>query len=173
MDNKLITTKQLKLDHHCYGLAYKDNKLFISDCNKTLYIYDMNGILLGKITIDKQGNAIFNSNKDISVSSDGKMIYVADYNKGLIVLDIEGNYKTTITDPDFINPYGVCTDKRGNIFVCGWGQSKIVQINEKSTVELGVLGNVNCGLSCSFHLKHNRLAVTIGSSDTIEVYDLV
>ncbi|XP_060586141.1 uncharacterized protein LOC132741893 [Ruditapes philippinarum] len=168
-----LTNKQLKLDHDCYGLAYKDNKLFISDSRTALYIHDMNGILLQKITSDKQGNAIFKSTRGISVSSDGKMIYVADGNKGLIVLDIEGNYKTTITDPDFINLYGVCTDKRGNIFVCGWGQSKIVQINEKSAVKLGVLGNVNCGLSCSFLLKHNRLAVTIGNSDTIEVFDLL
>ncbi|XP_060574257.1 uncharacterized protein LOC132731974 [Ruditapes philippinarum] len=173
MDKELITTGQLNLDHVCNGLAYKDNKLFISDSNTALYIYDMNGIMLKKITTDKQGNAIFNDNKDISVSSDGKMIYVADYYKGLIVLDIEGNYKTTITDPDFINLFGVCTDKRGNIFVCGWGNSKIVQINEKTTGKLGILGNVCHGFSCSFHLKHNRLAVTNGSSNTIEVYDLL
>ncbi|XP_060566628.1 uncharacterized protein LOC132725509 [Ruditapes philippinarum] len=173
MGNKLITNKQLKLDHNCYGLAYKDNKLFISDSNTALYIYDMNGTLLQKITTDKQGNAIFKYNRDISVSSDGKMIYVADYDKGLIVLDLEGNYKATITDPDFINLHGVCTDKRGNIFVCGWGQSKIVQINEKTIEKMGILGNVYCGYSCSFHLKHNRLVVTISGSDTIEVYDLL
>jgi uncharacterized protein YxjI len=173
MGNKLITAKQLKLDHHCYGLAYKDNKLFITDSNRAIYINDMNGILLKKITTDKQGNAIFNANKDICDSSDGKMIYVADFYKGLIVLDIEGNYKATITDPDFINLQGVCKDKRGNIFVCGWDQSKIVQINEKTTEKLGVLGNVLNGYSCSFYLKHNRLAVTSYNSDEIEVYDLL
>ncbi|XP_060566621.1 uncharacterized protein LOC132725503 [Ruditapes philippinarum] len=173
MDNKLITTKQLKLDHVCYGLAYKDNKLFVSDSAKALYIYDMNGIMLKKITTDKQGNAIFKNNRDICVSSDGKMIYVTDHNIGLIVLDLEGNYKTTITDHDFIYLCGVCTDKRGNIFVCGWSQSKIVQINEKTTEKMGILGNVCNSTSCSFHLKHNRLAVTIYNSDTIEVYDLL
>jgi DNA-binding beta-propeller fold protein YncE len=173
MDNKLITTKQLKLDHNCHGLAYKDNKLFISDATTALYIYDMNGTMLKKITTDKQGNALFKRNRDISLGSDGNMIYVADFDKGLIVLDIEGNYKTTITDPDFINLVGVCTDKRGNIFVCGWGDSKIVQINEKADVKLCVLDNVLRGLSCSFNLKHNRLEVTTYNSDTIKVYDLL
>jgi hypothetical protein len=48
MDNKLITSKQLKLNHYCYGLAYKDNKLFISDSKTALYIYDINGTLLKK-----------------------------------------------------------------------------------------------------------------------------
>jgi hypothetical protein len=74
-----------------------------------------------KIKNDKQGNAIFSCNRHISVNSDGKTIYVADFDKGLIVLDLEGNYKTTITDPYFVYLCGVCTDKRGNIFVCGSG----------------------------------------------------
>jgi sugar lactone lactonase YvrE len=115
----------------------------------------MNGTLLKKITTDKQGNEIFKRNRGICVSSDGKMIYVTDNVKGLIILDLEGNYKTTITNPDFVSLQGVCTDQRGNIFVCGWGQSKTVQINEKSDVKLGVLGNVYNGSSCSFYLKHN------------------
>jgi hypothetical protein len=112
MGDKLITSKQLKLDHHCYGLVYKDKKLFIFNNNTALYIHDMNGTLLQTITTDKQGNAIFSNSRHISVSSDGKMIYVADPCKGLIVLDLEGNYQTTITDPDFVYLCGVCTDKR-------------------------------------------------------------
>ncbi|XP_060586134.1 uncharacterized protein LOC132741886 [Ruditapes philippinarum] len=170
--NKVYTTKQLKLDHRCYGLAYKDNKLFISDSGSALYIYDMNGTLLKKITTDGQGNEIFNANRDISVSSDGNMIYVANYNS-LIVLDLDGNFKATITDPDVINPIGVCTDKRGNIFMFGWYESKIVQINEKTSKILGIFGKVLNSTSCAFHLKHNRLAVTIHNSDTVDVYDLL
>ncbi|XP_060573283.1 uncharacterized protein LOC132731173 [Ruditapes philippinarum] len=171
--DKLVTTKQLKLDHYCYGLAYKDNKLFISDENTALYIHDMNGTMLQKTTTDKQGSAIFSSNRHISVSSDGKMMYVTDLSKGLIVLDLEGNYKTTIIDPDFVSLQGVCTDKRGNIFVCGMGQSNIFQINENSGEKKGILGDVCNSLSCSFDLKHNRLVITIYDSNTIEVYDLL
>jgi outer membrane protein assembly factor BamB len=150
--DKLITTKQMKLDHKCYGLACKDNILFISDQSNSLYIDYENGIMFRKIKNDKQGDAIFCSNRHISVSSYGKMIYVADFDKGLIVLDLEGNYKTTITDPDFvyIHVCGVCTNKRGNIFVSGLGQSNLVQINEKTGVKLGVLENdVSKSLSSS------------------------
>jgi sugar lactone lactonase YvrE len=170
--NKLNAIKQLKVDHFCHGLACTDDKLFISGQSTSVYIYDMNGSMLRKIASDKQGKAIFSSNRHISVSSDDKMIYVGDSYKGVIVLDIEGNYKKTITDPDFNFLWGVCTDKRGNIFVCGMGQSKIVQINEKSAEKMGVLGKVCNGLSCSFDSKHNRLVVTIYNSDKIEVYDL-
>ncbi|XP_060573267.1 uncharacterized protein LOC132731158 [Ruditapes philippinarum] len=173
MGNKLYAIKQLKVDHFCHGLAFRDDKLFISDQSTSVYIYDMNGSMIRKITSDKQGNAIFRGNRHISVSSDGKMIFVADYIKGLIVLDLEGNYKTTITDPDIFNLWGVCTDKRGNIFVCGLGQSNIVQINKNSCERLGVLGKVFRSSSCSFDLKHNKLVVTIFNSDTIEVYNLL
>jgi WD40 repeat protein len=170
--NKLKATKHFKVDHVCHGLTCTDDKLFISDQRTSVYIYDMNGSMIRKITSDKQGNVIFRGNRHISFSSDGKMIFVADCIKGLIVLDLDGNYKTTITDPDLVSLQGVCTDKRGNIFVCGMGQSKIVQINEKSAEKMGVLGKVCNGLSCSFDLKHNRLVVTIYNSDKIEVYDL-
>ncbi|XP_060565227.1 uncharacterized protein LOC132724392 isoform X1 [Ruditapes philippinarum] len=173
MGDKLVITKQLKLDHNCYGLAYKDNKLFISDKNAVLYIYDMNGSMLRKITNDKQGNSIFIGNRHISVSSDGKIIYVADMYKSLIVLDLEGNYKTTITDPDFVSLKGVCKDKRGNIFVCGSGRSKIVQINENSGAKMGVLGDICESRSASFYSQQDILVVIISNSDTIEVYDLL
>ncbi|XP_060573264.1 uncharacterized protein LOC132731155 [Ruditapes philippinarum] len=172
MGNKLKTTKQLKVDHYCHGLACRDDKLFISDQRTSVYIYDINGSMLRKITFDKQGKAIFGSNRHISVSSDDKMIFVTDYCIGVIVLDFEGNHKTTIIDPDFVSLQGVCTDKRGNIFVCGWGQSKIVQINENSSAKLGVLGDVWNSRSASFNSQQNRLVVTINNSDKIEVYDL-
>jgi WD40 repeat protein len=172
MGNKLNAIKELKIDNFCRGLACTDDKLFISDQSTSVYIYDMNGSMIRKITTDKQGNTIFRGNRHISVSSDDKMIYVADSYKGVIVLDIEGNYKKTITDPDFVLLWGVCTDKRGNIFVCGWGQSKIVQINESSGAKMDVLGDVCNSRSASLKSQHNRLVVTIDKSDKIEVYDL-
>ncbi|XP_060573266.1 uncharacterized protein LOC132731157 isoform X2 [Ruditapes philippinarum] len=170
--NKLNAIKQQKVDHFCHGLACRDDKLFISDQSTTVYIYDINGSMIRKISTDKQGDAIFSSNSEISVSSVGRMIYVADHWKGLIVLDLEGNYKTTITDPDFVYLQGVCTDKRGNIFVCGWGKSKIVQINENSGTKMGVIGDVCKSRSVSFNSQQNRLVVTIDNSDKIEVYYL-
>jgi hypothetical protein len=56
--------------------------------------------------------------------------------------------------------------------VCGSGQSKLVQINEKTDVKLGALGNVSKSFPTSFDLKHNRLVVTNLSSNMIEVYDI-
>ncbi|XP_060573281.1 uncharacterized protein LOC132731171 [Ruditapes philippinarum] len=123
MGNKLKTAKQLKVDHFCHGLACKDDKLFISDQRTSVYIYDMNGSMLRKITSDKQGNTIFRHNRHISVSNDGKMIYVADCTKGLIVLDLEGNYKTTITDPDFVF-YGEFVRTNEEIYLCVDGGSQ-------------------------------------------------
>jgi hypothetical protein len=121
--NKLKAIKQLKVDHFCHGLALRDDKLFISDQSTSVYIYDINGSMISRITTDKQGDAIFRGNRHISVSSDGKMIYVANTIKGLIVLDLEGNFKTTITDPDFVYLWGVCTEN-AEIYLCVDGGSQ-------------------------------------------------
>ncbi|XP_045211129.2 uncharacterized protein LOC123562567 [Mercenaria mercenaria] len=173
LENKMTTAKLLKLDYYCWGLAYKDGKLFVTDCGKSLYIHDMNGSMLHKITTDQQGKAFFQSNRHISLSSDGDMIYIADYNKGVITLNLQENYESTCTDTDLFHIWGVCTDGRGNIFTCGFGMSNVVQVNEKSRYKTGVLGNVKNSTSACFDPQQNKLVVTPSDIDIVEVYELV
>ncbi|XP_045211742.2 uncharacterized protein LOC123563169 [Mercenaria mercenaria] len=172
LGNKMATTKQLKLDHNCWGLAYKDSKLYVSDGCTSLYIHDMNGSVLHKITTDRQGNAIFNANRHISLSSYGDRIYVADRNIGVIILDLQGNYESTCNDPDLVPLEGVCTDGRGNIFTCGWEQSNIFQMNEKTMKKLGLIGKVKDSQTVSFDPEQQQLVVTMCSRDTVDIYEL-
>ncbi|XP_053392506.1 uncharacterized protein LOC123545717 isoform X1 [Mercenaria mercenaria] len=59
LGNKMATTRKLKMDHHCYGLAFNDGKVFISNEFKTVYIHDISGAMLHKITNDKFGKPVF------------------------------------------------------------------------------------------------------------------
>ncbi|XP_045191268.2 uncharacterized protein LOC123548098 [Mercenaria mercenaria] len=173
LGNKMTTTKQLKLDHSCFGLAYKDGKLFVSDRSASLYIHDMDGSMLRKITTDQQGNTIFSDNRHISLSSNGDRIYVADVYKGLVTVDLQGDYESTCNDPDLVPLEAVCTDGRGNIFTCGWGQSNIVQMNEKTKKKLGIIGKVKDTQSACFGPEQKLLVVTTYLRDTIDIYELV
>ncbi|XP_053402802.1 uncharacterized protein LOC123539327 [Mercenaria mercenaria] len=172
LGDKMATTRKLKMDHHCFGLAFNDGKLFISDQNQTVYIYDRRGTMLHKITNDKSGNPIFSNNQHISVSTNRDCVYVADAKKGVITLDIQGNYLSTFTDPDLVQPRGVCTDKRGNILVCGYESSNIVQISEDSKTKLGSIKTKQYPSSVCFNPHQNKLAVTHFYSNTIKVYEL-
>ncbi|XP_053384783.1 uncharacterized protein LOC123551886 [Mercenaria mercenaria] len=159
LGNKITTTKQLKLNHYCYGLANKNERLFITDYGSTVYIHDMTGTMLHKITADRSGNAIFSDSRHISLSTNRDRVYIADANKGLITLDTQGNYVSTFNDPDVFNPCAVCTDGRGNIFVSSHGSSNIVQISEESNRKLGVLRGRMRLLSVSFDPQQNKLAL--------------
>ncbi|XP_053390842.1 uncharacterized protein LOC128553691 [Mercenaria mercenaria] len=172
LGNKMAPKRKLEMDHSCFGLAFNDGKFFISDGDETVYIHDENGTTLHQITTDKSGNPIFSNSKNISVSTNGNRVYVADIHTGVITLDMMGNYLSTFTDPDLVAPQGVCTDKKGNILVCGWGSSNIVQISEDSETKLGSIKKVECPLSVCFDPPHNKLAVTHYSSNTIAVDEL-
>ncbi|XP_045196934.2 uncharacterized protein LOC123551800 [Mercenaria mercenaria] len=166
---KMATTRQLKLNHRCFGLAYKNGRMFISDFSSTVYIYGMTGTMLNKITADRSGNEIFSCSRHISLSANIDRVYIADEENGLITLDTQGNYVSTFTDPDGVLPWAICTDGKGNIFVCG--SSNIVQISEESGRKLGVLKDMMVSLSASFDPQQNKLALT-GSGNNVSIFEL-
>ncbi|XP_053389313.1 uncharacterized protein LOC128552306 [Mercenaria mercenaria] len=172
LGDKMTTTQKLKMDHKCVGLSFNDGKLFISDEGKTVYIHDISGTMLHKITTDKSGNPIFSNCKHISVSTNRDRVYVADTVKGVITLDMQGNYLSTFTDPDLVQPQGVCTDKRGNILVCGYISSNIVHISEDSKTMLGIIKTEQNPTSVCFDPHQNRLVVTHFNSKHVKVCEL-
>ncbi|XP_053390841.1 uncharacterized protein LOC128553690 [Mercenaria mercenaria] len=66
LGDKMATTKKLKMDHFCFGLAFNDGKMFISDQQKTVYIHDLSGTMLHKITHETSGKQIFSTTRHIS-----------------------------------------------------------------------------------------------------------
>ncbi|XP_053402217.1 uncharacterized protein LOC123540155 [Mercenaria mercenaria] len=172
LGDKMATTRKLKMDHQCYGLAFNDGKFFISDNSKTVYIHDISGTMLHKITTDKSGNPIFSSTRHISVSTNRDRVYVADIETGVITLDIQGNYLSTFTDPDLVKPQGVCTDKRGNILVTCYRPSNIVQISEDSKTKLSIIKTEQHPLSVCFDPHQNKLVVTHYRSSTVKFCEL-
>ncbi|XP_045156496.2 uncharacterized protein LOC123522989 [Mercenaria mercenaria] len=171
LGDKVATTRKLKMDHFCYGLAFNDGKFFISDESKTVYIHDINGTMLHKITTDKSGNPIFSNSRHINVNTNRDCVYVADNSQGVISLDIQGNYLSTFTNPDLAQPQGVCTDEKGNILVCGYVSSNIVQISEDSKTKFIIKAEQRPSSVC-FDPHQNKLAVTLEYSNTIKVYEL-
>lgn len=170
LDTKMMATHTLTMTHYCYGIAHVDGKLFISDTENTVYIYDMNGQELQTITIDPSGNDIFQYNGHVTVSTDRGQVFVADYNKGVVILDIQGNYLSTLTDPILSGTWGVSTDG-WNLFACGIFSNNIVQIGQDYNF-LGEISAVDCPYSVCFDPYNTRLVVITAQTDTITVIEL-
>ncbi|XP_053396147.1 uncharacterized protein LOC128556159 [Mercenaria mercenaria] len=66
--NPMKLTHDIKLDNYCFGIAYKDSKLLITNNSTSLYIYDMAGTLLQTISRDNSGNDLFSKCRQIAFS---------------------------------------------------------------------------------------------------------
>jgi DNA-binding beta-propeller fold protein YncE len=164
----MAPTRTLKMAHMVYGLAHKDGKLFISDEAETVYIYDMNGVELRKISTDGSGKHVFQNNQQIAISAHGDRVFVADFLRGLVVLDGEGNY--LFTDNSKTGCRGVCTDGK-NIFVCSTISNDIVQFDNKIKL-LGSLGRFGTPVSLCFDHRNGRLVVSLYSNNNIKILEL-
>ncbi|KAL4221795.1 hypothetical protein ACF0H5_020048 [Mactra antiquata] len=175
IENKMMPTRKIDTSHLCYGITMKDDNLYVTDWGASLYVYDINGVLMKTIANDISGNKLFFLSAYITINNDGDKMFIADWNKGLVCLDGRGTHTSTIKDSDLNGVFGVCTDGRGNLFVVGSGSHNVVQYNEDGK-KIGVVVKQEDGLkypsSIAFHPGDKRLFVTMRDSDVIKMFDL-
>ncbi|XP_053382666.1 uncharacterized protein LOC123540242 [Mercenaria mercenaria] len=175
LGNQMTQTRQLTIGHRCYGIAYMENKLYITDNSSSLYIHDMAGNLLQTVSKDSYGSTLFTTSRDIAFSVNRDKMFVVDFTNRMRTLDIHGKHTDTNTDSDLVKVSGVDTDRRGNIFVCGWGSNNIVQIGQDGKKK-GVIATASDGLANPFSIcfdpKQSVLFVTQSSNDKMKVFNL-
>ncbi|KAL4224308.1 Transcription intermediary factor 1-alpha [Mactra antiquata] len=125
--DRLLLSRTIKMKHKSYGIAYGENKLYITDESKSLYVYDMSGKLLKKVTDDCHGQPLFTRANHIVFDADGKKIFIGDDYKGLVCFDAQCDYIETIEDQN-VAPDGVCMDNYGNVIIANYRSKIIFQI---------------------------------------------
>lgn len=170
MEGRMTATHSFHADHLCYRLAQHDQKLFIADDSKTMYIHDMQGKVLQKLSTDTSGSHVFKAIRQIAVSEAGDKVFVADNECGLITTDGQGNYLSTHAEFKDLGCQGVCTDN-WNVFVAGWRSNSIVQIGHDFKM-LGELAKLQQPLSICFDHHKKWLFVTQNSNNNITVLEL-
>lgn len=133
----LACTKTVAVDHACYGITFKNGYLYVGSEN-AIYLYDLSGQKVVKFYEDMtcEGNTV----SRFAVSDDGKRIYVTNSAKGsLITLTDSGDEISTFTDPELIDPRGVCVADNGTIFVCGWKSDTILQVDREGKRKMATL----------------------------------
>ncbi|KAL4221364.1 hypothetical protein ACF0H5_019623 [Mactra antiquata] len=172
---KMTPTRQIKTSHDCYGITTKNDKIYMTDNESSLYIYDMTGNLLQTISQDNAGIEQFSHSAHVTFSESGDKMYVSDVNKGVVCFDGVGNYESTFNDIDLKYTDGVCIDDTRNIFVVGRYSNYVVQFNEDGE-KIGVVIKQQDGLlyprSVCFDPKMNRLFVTMENSKVVKMFEL-
>jgi DNA-binding beta-propeller fold protein YncE len=116
---------------------------------------------------------IFSDIRSLAVNSHGNKIYVADYERGLIILDRNLKLLSQFNDPTTLQAAnGVCQYKTGSVLVCGRESSNVLLINPKGKLLAESLKAFKvCQAICC---KDNQnLIIGFQSSDEIKVYDII
>ncbi|XP_053390774.1 uncharacterized protein LOC128553626 [Mercenaria mercenaria] len=175
LGKQMTTTRQIKVNHICFGIAYKDDKLYITDTGISLYIHDMTGNILQTVTRDNVGQILFSYPRTVAFSDIDDKVFVASWIKGLVIIDGHEKNCQTFTDSELNVASGVCTDRRGNLFVSGYSSNNVIQIGRDGK-KMGVVVNSSDGLvkpeSICFDTRQCKLLITQRDNDTIKVISL-
>ncbi|XP_053390786.1 uncharacterized protein LOC128553636 [Mercenaria mercenaria] len=172
LGKQMATTRQMKLNHICFGIAYKDAKLYITDNGQSLYIYDIAGNILQTVTQDNAGQNLFSNSRTVAFSDVDDKEFVASWGKGLVIIDGQGKHCQTFTDSELDAASSVCTDRRGNLFVSGCSSNNVMQIGRDGK-KMGVIvtssDGLKCPLSLCFDTRQCKLVITQESSDVVKI----
>ncbi|XP_060561285.1 uncharacterized protein LOC132721053 [Ruditapes philippinarum] len=157
-------------DEGYWGMTYCAGELWISA--KTVNIYSMAGTILNSIGSDVNGQHIFTSIDQMTVS--GENVLVTDNSDGAVCLNRDGTIKSELRDKRLADTRGVCVSNDGTVFISGYSSHNIMMFNSEGKC-LGELVTKDSGLinplSLLFDDKRNCLVVAC-YPDKIIVYNI-
>jgi hypothetical protein len=172
---RLAPSRKVNINHNCLGISYKDEKLFITDNDHSIYVHDMSGKELQKIMTDNSGNGLFSCVQEIDLSDSMRGIVVVDGKKGIIILNNTYRRIAGYCGPELHNAVSACTDGCGSIFVCGYSSHNILQVGYDGK-KIGDVVEKSHGIqnlsSLCFDFKRCRLFAT-QNNDIVKIIHLM
>ncbi|KAL3887932.1 hypothetical protein ACJMK2_000317 [Sinanodonta woodiana] len=172
------SVREIRTRFACWGLAVMKDQLVITtgyDENSIL-ILDINGSEIRTIRPDN-----YQSNKlpypfHVKINRSETMIYIS-YNDGrkMVAYNSSWNVLFTYTDQDMKVPYGIDTDREGNIYLCGSISCNVQHVSsDGKLIKLLVTKkeHMNEPLAIKFYNDMDRFFVTYSDCDVVEVYDM-
>jgi hypothetical protein len=173
-----VKLKRIYFPHSCYSITCSNRKIIVTgNLNgiENMYIYDLGLNHLKTVRGDSQGKYFFRYIDRVAVNDTGNKTFVTDWDNGVVILDGNENYTNTITEQHVQGNSGICTDRRGNIFLCGGISNNVVQISQEGNmigVILGELDGIEQPQSVCFDASNNTLFVSLFESDVVKVFEL-
>lgn len=150
-----------------FGLLSCRGQLWVSsDCG--IDICDMSGDIIKRIETNADGKKIFSDLVNhITISSDAKTVYAANWESGVVSFDHSGNIKKHLKDERLKNTRGVAVSYDGTLYVSGYSSNNIVMFSPDGTC-LGELVGAGDGMTspCALHYDQikNQLLVSFADS---------
>jgi hypothetical protein len=168
-------------DHNCYGLAYANDNLYVSDSDTYIYIYSEFGIKQKQVTNTLLKSPSFINSwldislKNLAVTDDGSRIFVTHPTNGLIMLDTEGKEVQQYNGIQLQHAYG-CHYLSGNkgLLVCGMESNNILLFGSDGEIIQQVLrwdGGHDYKLVCC-NQERTKMIVCRDGTYYIDIFDV-
>jgi hypothetical protein len=171
----LKVARKIETDHNCYGVGYRNEKIYVTDSNETVFVYNMKGIMLIQFSKDKSGDNLLSDINCLTVSRDDERIYVSDLKRGIVVLSQDGDLHWGNNTSKLVDAREVSETNSGDILVCGYFSNNIVQFSPNGEVRGEILTSDDkdgCLQAVCYDHNHMRLLIGRAERDYIEVYDI-
>ncbi|XP_060562106.1 uncharacterized protein LOC132721756 [Ruditapes philippinarum] len=176
LERKMKTIKKFNTDFICYGLAYANNNLYISDFDTSVYMYTLSGSKLNQFSKDLSGHELFSHIYSLAVSKDATRIYVADFDNGLIVLNKNGQVITSYNDEQLKGASCCYLTEVGSVLVSGNYSNNVLQFTCDGEL-IGEVIQADCRKgeirSVCCNQQMSKMYISRCMDDNIEVYDIL
>ncbi|XP_060562103.1 uncharacterized protein LOC132721753 [Ruditapes philippinarum] len=175
LERKMETANKINTDFRCFGLAYANNTLFISDEYTSVYMYTFYGSKLNQFSQNQSGHKLFSDIRSIAVNKYAARIYVADYNNGLIVLNNNGQVITSFNDEQLKGATCCYLTEESGVLVSGFGSYNVLEFSPDGELLEEVLkaDSRKKRIESVFCIQQMpKICISRWMDDNIEVYDI-
>ncbi|XP_052817694.1 uncharacterized protein LOC128243788 [Mya arenaria] len=173
---QLSCEKEIKVSSGCCGIAYYNNRLYVSyKSNPRIIVVTLDGQIVKTFQRD-DGKQLFKAPYSLTVSSSTPpTLYVSDLTAHKVLqLSLDGTLLRKYRDDQLINPRSIVEVGPGQLLVCGQGSNNVMLLTEKDGKMAEILGHRE-GLPNPYTLafcSHIR-AIVVGmySNDSQKVFN--
>ncbi|XP_052815485.1 uncharacterized protein LOC128242390 isoform X1 [Mya arenaria] len=171
---QLSRGKEIKVSYDCRGIAYYNNRLYVSyKSNPRIEVMTLDGLIISTFqTVN--GSQTFERPQYLTVSaSTPPTLYVSDYNANTVhQLSLDGKALREYSEKKLKYPHSVVAVGPDQLLVCGWASDNVMLRTEKDGKMTEILGHKD-GLAYPYSVSfcpHTRtLVVGMYENDSLKV----
>ncbi|KAL3887933.1 hypothetical protein ACJMK2_000318 [Sinanodonta woodiana] len=177
--DKIHSGREIKTRLQCWGIAVMKDQLVITTGRDKhcILVLDINGSEIRTVRPDNYQSEKLLNPCYVKINSDETIIYISYYggNK-MFAYNTSWNVLFTYTDQGMNGPpFGIDTDREGNIFLCGFSLCNVQHISTDGKLIKVLITKKEenmLPLTTTFYRDMDRFCITYHDCDIFNVYDM-
>ncbi|KAL4220894.1 hypothetical protein ACF0H5_019160 [Mactra antiquata] len=183
-NKNLCAERLIKTSNICYGVCSIEGFIVVTVKGGYVKILTKAGEEMASIRHNSHGEILFTDPQHVATNREKDEIYVTDYTQHTLTALFLNGFKID-SSPKFVfranelrNPTGLCLDRFGNVYVCGYSSHNVIKITPEGNLLAVFLTGVMNPQTVALTTMEDTLMVSVLSSafkqaqNVIEIYQL-